>query len=284
MEILLTGATGLIGSAIAKNLKLEGISFFTLENSLKEKTSSKVDLITEKLRGNYEIIIHCAAVMPSKENDLNKVAQLNTIIDNNILQNARSNNSRLIYISGTSVYTFDGSKKMNEEENITSFSNKYFEQKYNSERLFLSRLNNTVVLRVSAPYHYEMKANTVLKIFINNALQNKDITYDGYGLREQDFTHVDDISRAVLKTIEKQKIHGIFNIASGKAISMKKLARLIQQKTHNCKSIIKSSGKIDSQEHYKAYIDVTKAKIELGWMAEILIENGIEEWINNSSL
>ncbi len=228
-----------------------------------------------------DIIIHCAAVMPRKTNNYLEIAEKNKKIDRNIIKFAKKNNSKLIYISGTSLYGDKIKKEVKENQVLDIGSNQYFAQKKYSENLFLKELETSTILRISAPYHPSMKANTVLKIFITRAFKNQDLYYYGKGNRVQDFTHTHDIANAILKNIKNTKIKGIYNIASGTPISMKNLAHLIVKKMPNCTSKILPIGKPDPQEDYRAFFNISKAKKNLNWIPKITIENGVINWIKN---
>ena len=78
----------------------------------------------------------------------------------------------------------------------------------------------------------------------------------------------------------KENVSGIFNIASGEQISMKKLASLTVNLIPDCKSKIISSGSKDLQENNKAIYDITKAEREFNWKPKIKLELGIISCIN----
>ena len=186
---------------------------------------------------------------------------------------------RIVYISGTSLYGQNSSRLMYETDHLSLSGNAYLTQKSLSEKLFLSEHKDVIILRVSAPYHYSMTANTVLKIFIEKALSNQDIFFHGSGNRMQDFTHTTDIAHAVLNSISNSGANGIYNISSGDPISMKELAILVVDTVPECTSNVLASGQPDLQENYKALFDITKAEKELHWKPNISIKEGVEEWI-----
>jgi UDP-glucose 4-epimerase len=72
--------------------------------------------------------------------------------------------------------------------------------------------------------------NTVVKKWINTALNKEIIKVFGNGQRRQDFVHVSDIADAFIKCINAPKVNGIFNIASGSNNSMLELAQAISRK------------------------------------------------------
>ena len=74
--------------------------------------------------------------------------------------------------------------------------------------------------------------------------------------------------------IKDRKIkRGIFNIASGRSISVKSLVKLIQSKIGNGKPFFANEYRKDEILHSKANIDSIKNK--LGWKSKINIDKGL---------
>lgn len=291
-KIVVTGGTGLIGSALVSKLK-EDFSVYSIDkkgtdkknlfsnvNYLNLDLSSKDCISTlESLKPN--IIIHCAAIIPGKNITKESIKKINSKIDENIILLSKKLNSYLIFMSSTIVYGYsNNSFNINEETALKAISS-YAEQKIESERLILNMVNRYLILRINAPYG-QLRANeTVLTIFCQQAIQNKTLQYHGSGTRMQDFTHVNDISSLIYCQLKSESfINGVFNISYGKPISMLNLAELIV-KTTESNSEIKASGQIDKQENYKASYSIDKAKTILGWSPKITLQTGIKELLNN---
>lgn len=289
-SVIVTGAGGLIGKAVCTYLHANNLDILAIYHTqpLEEMPwkcmVSDIENDTSALPSLAEgHVVHCAANIPKSGTyeHLKEVAGKNKIIDDNILDFVKKNNSTLIYTSGTSVYGFEQTEKINEDFIVRPLEHPYFNQKINSEKLFYNELNNVIVLRISAPYNPCMNANTVLKLFIIQALNNENITFHGTGARQQDFIHTNDISSAILSCIKVNNIKDVFNIATGSPISMKSLAERIVSKIPGCKSEILPSGFADPQENFKAKFDITKAEKELGWQPLISLSKGIDEWIKH---
>lgn len=282
--ILVTGAGGLIGSWTLKVLYDHGIPVMGWYRTAPVKGMPwKVltgDLATigaeafADLVKACDTIVHCAAYLPAKNDELEKALVVNKKIDENAVKCAVSGNKRLIYLSGTSVYGF--SNDMADEETATEL--KGIARKYEVENLIKEKVEKYVILRVSAPYGPGQQSRTVLRIFIENALAQKPLLYYGSGEREQDFTFAGDIALAVLKCIEQPGVIGIFNITSGKAVNMKNLARVVVDQVPGSRSEVKAAGIPDEQEKCKARYSIRKAKEVLGWQPGTSIEEGIKKW------
>lgn len=241
MKILVTGAGGLIGCHVVENLYSSGYEVFGLYRTApsdKKKWNVLVsDLLDFNSIGRIEktkpdIIVHCAAILPKEfvgEKAL-EAAKLNEIIDDRIIQYCTQGiGCRLIFISGTSVYGL--SKSPWTEITKTNPIGPYLKAKIRTENRIKEIKNKSILMRVSAPYSPMQKARTVLKVFIENALLNNDLTYFGSGMRSQDFTHSSDIANAINNAIRRVALNEcqseIINVSAGNPISMKGLVHLV---------------------------------------------------------
>ena len=286
-KILVTGAAGLVGHAVCKLLqtqKLPFVAFYKTEPAGNPGWDyvcgdiAKCDMQHILSVHNISSVVHCAAAIPNEKNSFSECYQVNSAIDKSVAEYVvAAAIPRLVYISTTNLYGISGA--VITESSPVNIENGYSQAKFESEQMF-SNIKTTSVasLRINAPYHYTQLSNTVLKIFINNIISGKDISYHGTGNRQQDFTHVDDIAAAVLCALKEKKTD-IFNIAAGNPVSMKDLAALILSKVPHSKSKIIPSGLPDAQEDHKAIFNITKAKNYLGWKPVVQLDAGVEEWI-----
>jgi UDP-glucose 4-epimerase len=102
--------------------------------------------------------------------------------------------------------------------------------------------------------------------------------YYGSGERTQDFTSASDIGNAICCAVSNVDANGVFNIASGKPISMCDLAKLVIRAIAGTKSRAVPSGQPDPQEDYRAAFDISKAQRLLGWRPIVSLEEGIRQW------
>jgi len=289
-KIVVTGGSGLIGAALVSKLKDEFIVYsidkkkidnnnlYNNVNYFNLNLSSKGCISTiESLKP--DIIIHCAAIIPGNNINNESIREINSRIDENIFLISSRLNCYLIFMSSTIVYGYSNNTfNINEDRALKAISS-YAEQKIESEILIMNKVNKFLILRINAPYGQSKPNKTVLTIFCQQAIQNKTLFYHGTGSRMQDFTHINDITDLIYSQLKSDSfINGVFNISSGKPISMMNLAKLI---VHTCESNseIKSSGLIDLQEEYKADYSIEKAKIQLGWKPKITLKIGISELI-----
>ncbi len=288
MKILITGAGGLIGSYTIENLHSNGYKVFGLYRE-RPAVNKRWDIIESDLLQDESIkiiksiepdlIVHCAAILPQTHGNktASEAARLNDVIDNRIIHFCIHNEKcRLVYMSGTSIYSLKN-YPCNEESEVIPIG-PYLQAKYKTEKLIRALKNNHIILRISAPYGPGQKSNTVLKIFIENAISNKDIFYFGSGNRTQDFTHAIDIAHAIANVVLNKSASGVLNLSGGNPVTMKSLASLVIKSIPGTTSRVYGSNKSDPQEQYRANIDISKAKKVLNWDPEILLPQGIRDW------
>ena len=86
------------------------------------------------------------------------------------------------------------------------------------------------IVRPSALYGERCVSRRVGQIFIENALQNKDIIINGDGKDKLDFTYIKDLINGVYKIVlNKNSKNQIFNLTYGKGRSIKDLIKILKK-------------------------------------------------------
>lgn len=289
-KILVTGATGFIGKYLIRFLKSHPdnqIWAISLKGGkVGEQTVDAVD-ITEKIalhqwrkgKPNFDAIFHLAAVIPSSFDSIkarNSFTANIKIISN--LLDLTNHNTIFIYASGTSVYGIPTNIPVTEDA-LPSPDNYYSLGKYVCELICAiesSKKGFTAIsLRISAPYGPGQQARTVINTFLDSVLDSRDLLFYGSGERMQDFTYIDDIIRAIWLAYQK-KVSGIYNIASGRSVSMKELAEIVKSLHPTSRSRVQPAGIPDPQENYRGVFSIEKAKRVLGYNPQITLEQGLK--------
>lgn len=287
-KVVITGAGGLIGSYVIKELFNNGIKvvgvYRTKPKDVVPWKCVVMDLTLDNLSilnlNNQDCIIHCAAHIPKTFSDSDFSYKINKQIDENVLSICEKEKVNIIFISSTSVY--GPRNNLITETDKIEINNKYSKGKIETEiEIDKIKCVKKIILRINAPYAPEQKNNTVLKLFIENALSNKPITLHGYGGRKQTFTSASDIASAILQSyLANSEIqNGIYNISGNDPISMKTLAEVVLKFIPESRSDIVFTGQIDEQESYKAIFSIEKARNYLKWEPKISIEDGILNWV-----
>ena len=293
MKILITGGCGFIGSNIAIFLKNK-INKLTVD-SLDDlsRNSSKINLIRLKknkiknfninisnkskinLLKKYDFIIDCcaeAAVEASKL-EAERVFFTNLVGTFNILEKAKKDKSKIIFLSTSRVYSIkkllskakDINKKKYNFKINENFSKKspislYGFTKLSSEKLIeeysFSDNIKYIINRfsvVSGPWQFGKQDQGFISLWLWRFINKKKLNYIGFGglgNQVRDIIHVEDVCELILEQINKiNKINNkIFNVGGGlnNSISLKELTIKSRKITKNDIHI----GKITKTSNY----------------------------------
>ena len=293
MKILITGGCGFIGSNIAIFLKNK-INKLTVD-SLDDlsRNSSKINLIRLKknkiknfninisnkskidLLKKYDFIIDCcaeAAVEASKL-EAERVFFTNLVGTFNILEKAKKDKSKIIFLSTSRVYSIkkllskakDINKKKYDFKINENFSKKspislYGFTKLSSEKLIeeysFSDNIKYIINRfgvVSGPWQFGKQDQGFISLWLWRFINKKKLNYIGFGglgNQVRDIIHVEDVCELILEQINKiNKINNkIFNVGGGlnNSISLKELTIKSRKITKNDIHI----GKITKTSNY----------------------------------
>jgi UDP-N-acetylglucosamine/UDP-N-acetylgalactosamine 4-epimerase len=311
-KFLITGGAGFIGANLSEYLLQHGFEIRILddlsngrEKNIKELKSKydfdfiegdiqDLNLCIEATKG-IDYVLHQAAwgsvprsiEMPLKYDSVNIHGTLN------MLEAAKENEvKKFVYASSSSVYgdekslpKYEGkegkplspyaiTKKVNE-----LYAKNYFDL-YGLETVGLRYFN--VFGRRQDPYSTYA---AVIPIFVRELLNNKAPTINGDGNQTRDFTYIDNVIEANLKScVADRKASGeSFNIAFGKNITLNDLYEIICELLG--KKINPVYGEPRKGDIPHSLADISKAKELLGYDPKIDVYEGLNrtmEWyINN---
>jgi len=125
----------------------------------------------------------------------------------------------------------------------------------------------------------------VIPIFMYRALRNEPLNINGTGNESRDFIFIDDICEGLISCAIIQDINGdVFNIATGKSTTIKKLAECIVD-ISDSSSKITYIPKRKWDNAFQRYASSIKSKEILGFEAKVEIEEGLEktfDWTKNN--
>lgn len=294
MKILITGGAGFIGSNLANALSVDNqiIVLDNLSAGKKENLDNEIKLIegdvtdysiVEKATKGMDYVFHFAALTSTEESLKNpeETFKVNTLGTFNVLKASLKNKvKKVIFASSAAIY--GDSLELPKKENMKPEpKTPYAFTKLNSEYLCnaYSKLGlNTVCLRFFNIYGPNQNLNSdysaVIPVFISSALKNEPLKLENSGKQTRDFIFVEDVVKAC--TLAMNKGEGVYNVASGKEISVKELAEHIKKLTKSSSKIIdvpKREGDIE-----KSVGDNSKIN-KLGWKPETNIKEGLKDTI-----
>lgn len=114
----------------------------------------------------------------------------------------------------------------------------------------------------------------VFGVFLAQLLARKPLTIVGDGEQTRDFTFVSDVVDALVTVAESNKIGQIYNVGSGKPVSVNELVRLLgsPETVH----IPKRPGEPDC-----TWADISKIRKELNWEPKVSIADGVKVMMDN---
>lgn len=114
-------------------------------------------------------------------------------------------------------------------------------------------------------------------IFIEKALKNEPIIIYGDGEQTRDFIFVKDVVSANILAATNEKVNGVFNVASGKAITINEIARVVINELQSSSKIIYEQERPGDIKHSLASIKETE--VHLNFHPEYDLMEGLKETI-----
>lgn len=286
MRICVTGGSGFIGKAVAKELKeasydVSILDIVTPGNHLKGVPFIKADITDFSSLKNalkdFEVVYHIAGLFAETANsDPYQAALINYMGTANVLESCRLNGIEKIIFASTFLI-YDGkdghvdedtpidprglsifaSSKLFAEELIKSFSKKYG-IKY-------------VILRYGSVFGPGGGTN-VIRTFIEQAFRRENISVWGEGKRARQFVCVNDSAKGSRLALSQD--NDTFNLAGSRLISN----REVLEKIRDIIPSIKYSFELDKKERVDTYvISIKKAQEKMGWTDATDFEMALKE-------
>lgn len=300
LRVLVTGGAGFIGSHLVKALLRAGHFVRVLDNFSTGSMDNIVDVardveivvgdvrdysVVEKCIRGVDVVIHLAALIDVAESierpDL--YFEVNIIGTHNIAKACRGVNV-LIFASSSSVYG-DPLKIPIPEDHLLSPRSPYAASKAAGEALIQAFSSiygyRPIILRifnVYGPKQSRAYAGVVIE-FIRRVLRREPPIIYGDGEQTRDFIHISDVIDAIMKAMSIERARGVFNIGSGKAVTINQLAKLIL-KTLNREDLKPVYAPPRPGDIKHSIADITKSRKILGFEPKISLEEGIKTLIN----
>lgn len=305
MNYLITGGSGFIGFALAKNLaqnkknKIYIMDLKTKNKEIKINKQNNIIIIDGDIRNekffnklisiNFQTIYHLAAQTSaelSEENPLNDI-ETNLIGTLNICKFAKLNKTKnIIFSSSMAVY---GNDNFNKSENSKCEPVSYYGiTKLASEKIIKKINNNNIKYKIFRLFNVygpgqDLKNmyQGMVSIYLSQALLKKIVGVKGSINRRRDCIYIDDVIK-ILKS-SKLKYNNIYNVGTGSSISVKKILNQISKK-------LNKKIKIKKLKNTKGDIFVSQANIKklikIGLKPNISFDSGIKKMIEyyNDSL
>jgi GDP-L-fucose synthase len=309
-KIYLAGHTGLVGSAILRELQREGYHnvVYRTHRELDLRNQREVESFFEKEKPEY-VFMAAAKVGGILANSTFPAEFIydNLAMQVNVIHSSKQHDVRkLLFLGSSCIYPRDCPQPMREEYLLTGLlesSNEPYAiakiagvkmcQAYN--RQYGTNFISVMPTNLYGPGdNFDLETSHVMPALIRKfhearvAMQNvpkpASVTVWGSGKPRREFLYADDLARACLFLMQEYDKGDIINIGVGKDISIRELAELIKDIVGFDGQIVFNTSNPDGTP--RKLLDVSRIN-SLGWEPQVSLREGIEktyEWYRESIL
>lgn len=297
MKFLVTGGAGFIGSHLVRRLSsmgevtvldnlstgresnLQGLSCRLIHGSILESKK-----LSQALQGATHVF-HLAAMVsvPESVQKPDLCRQINVEGTRSVLEtSANAGVLRVVLASSCAVYGNDPTMPKREELPPAPLS-PYAESKWEGEKLCSSAALPAVPLRFFNVYGPRQDpqgpyAAAVPKL-LQAALAGSALPIHGDGRQTRDFVYVEDVTAALTHVATHSSCHGVYNVASGRSVSILELAQTILSVTGSKSAIAHLPTREADIRHSSASVERLRST---GWRPAFTLESGLKAMIHPS--
>lgn len=289
-NFILTGATGFVGSHIAKKFLKNGHSIFVYrrkQSDLKRlKTilpklflfdnSNAEDVFKEK---KIDAVIHLATSYGRLGEQIVDIIKVNLLLPIQLLELCQKYNVK--YFFNTDTF-YNSSMGFNNNLNYYALTKEHLKE----YGLKISQQFNLNFINIKLFHVYgedDQKSKFIPKLISDLCLSKNKLSFTS-GINKRDFIHVEDVSLAysliVDSCLNKKNTCNSFEIGSGISYSIKYLVQLASNLSQS-KTIL-NFGEIETTKNEYDDIKANVSQLsKLNWKANISLEKGIGDLIEN---
>lgn len=294
-KIYIAGHRGMVGSAVWRALKKKGyinlVGRTSTELDLKNQQKVKEFFVTE----NPDVVIDAAArvggILANNDYPYHFIME-NMQIQNNLIDVAlKTGVDKFIFLGSSCIYPKFAPQPLKEEYLLTDTlepTNEWYaiakitgvkacqaiRKQFNKDYVSLMPTNLYGYFD-----NFDLETSHVLPAMIRKFHEAKinnhsDVKLWGSGTPMREFLFVDDMAEAVVYALENKLEEYLYNVGSGKDITIRELAETIQKVTGHKGNIVWDSDKPDGTP--RKLMDVSKIK-KIGWQYSTELQEGIEK-------
>jgi GDP-L-fucose synthase len=294
-KIYIAGHNGMLGSAVWRALVSKGYT------NLVGKTSKELNLIEQQSVLHFyeneqpEVVVDAAAKVGgilANNNFPYQFIMENMQIQNNLIDGAhKAGVKKFIFLGSSCIYPKFAPQPLKEEYLLTDSlepTNEWYaiakisgvkaceaiRKQYNKDYVSLMPTNLFGYFD-----NFDLQSSHVLPAMLRKFHEAKinnqsDVILWGSGAPMREFLFVDDMADAVVYALENNLPDYLYNVGTGKDITIRELAETIQKITGHSGSIIWDLNKPDGTP--RKLMDVSKIK-DMGWEYSTELELGIKK-------
>ena len=294
-KIYIAGHKGMVGSAVWRALEKRGYTNLVGVSSKKLNLRNQQAVLDFYKEEKPSVVIDAAAkvggILANKDYPYNFLMQ-NMQIQNNLIDGAlNSGIEKFIFLGSSCIYPKFAPQPLKEEylltDSLESTNEWYAIAKISGVKACQAIRNqygkDFVSLMPTNLYGYfdnfDLQSSHVLPAMLRKFHEakingNTPVKLWGSGTPMREFLFVDDMAEAVVFALENKLPEYLYNIGSGKDISIKQLAETIQNVVGHKGDIIWDNSKPDGTP--RKLLDVSKMKA-LGWHYSTNLKEGVEK-------
>ena len=302
-NIFVTGASGYIGAALVEELvkkssnvvRVSRNDLIPIDGTKTIKSDIRNFDAWNEIVGRADVIFHLAGNTSVYEAAANPAESLNSTVlpVNHLIRAAQEQKRkpRVVYASTATVYGLTYQFPVNETAIPKPITVYDMHKLFAEQQLALAKQQgvlDSVSLRLSNVYGPSGSLSSALDRGILNkittlAMRGGEIIIYGDGNYLRDYVYIDDVIRAFMVAgHEKETMSGVFNVSTGRSISVDHAFRIVANKVAifagmkvNVKYAKWPNGA--SEIEYRNYISDTRLVLDnLGWQYQVNLEDGIE--------
>ncbi|MBF0343289.1 MAG: GDP-mannose 4,6-dehydratase [Nitrospirae bacterium] len=299
-RVLITGATGFIGSHLTSRIVNEGAEVLILTRYKSLERSSrlvelwdKINVVEADIRNvdslkqikeiKPDIIYHLAAYNHVGDSFLhvNEALKTNCIGTANLLD-AYDGYERFVYMSTSEIYGYQEEVPFR-ESSIPNPISPYAIGKYSGElycRMKIRMQNYPIViLRPFNTFGPYQSTRAIIPEIIIKCLTGKPIE-STEGIQTREFNYIDNQIDGLILSVEKDASVGeIINVGAAEEISIRDLIRKIHTMTESKSELRIGAMKYRPTEIWRMYCDNQRARDILDWIPKVKFDEGLSRTI-----
>lgn len=291
-NLIITGATGTIGSTLVETLLALNHTIIVIVRNLEKSTQLFSNRVTHVVfdgadfshnltHYNAEIVIHLASLSTSQDDKKNMI----DLIDSNIvfvslLLDTLRNSPLKLFVNAGSFSEFH-------TNNGTIDPTYFYSATKTASRFIIDYFSKTNAFTFVNAILYSVygKRGEQKKIFdhMMDAIESHEPVAMSNGFQILDFIHIDDVIHFYLLLIESytnlSNQYNEYHIGTGKGTSIRELAQICQEQCHVTPNIKWGALQPRTRDTVIATADTQNAFKEIGWKAAIFLKTGIKQYL-----
>ena len=294
-KIYIAGHRGMVGSACWRALEQAGYSNLTGKSSKSLDLKNQQDVYDYIGNEQPNVIIDAAAKVGgilANDSFPYEFLMENMQIQNNLISSAHELNiQKFIFLGSSCIYPKLAPQPLKEEYLLTN-SLETTNEWYAIAKISGVKLCQAIRRQFGKDFvslmptnlygyndNFDLKSSHVLPSMIRKFHEAKEndhspVTLWGSGTPMREFLFVDDLAQAVIYALENTLSEHLYNVGSGKDITIKELAETIKKAVGHQGEIIWDSSKPDGTP--RKLMDVSKMKA-MGWTYSTELDKGIKK-------